>query len=283
MKSWKALVYCFLVQASFITQGAVWDITYPKNINHETIHNQYAIALLELALQKTGVRYQLHQTDNVLTQQRAIQLLTDNRQINVMWSMTDVDRETLLTPIRIPIYKGLIGWRVLLMHKNNQDSLANLDPINMRKLTLVQGLNWPDNKILRSNGFNVVNATEHLEAFRLMRDRQVSLFARSVIEVLDELGKPELTEGLQLEPDYVLQYPTAMYFFVNTGDRILQKLLEQGLQEAVKDGSMDALFEQTYAALLAKIDLTDRIKIPLKNPLLPSTTPVGDRQLWYAQ
>ena len=283
MKNLNAFVCCFLLQASFISQGAVWDITYPKNINHETIHNQYAIALLDLALEKTGVRYQLHQTENVLTQQRAIQLLAENRKINVMWSMTDVDRESVLSPIRIPIYKGLIGWRVLLIHQSQQDALADLNPESMRTLTLVQGLNWPDNKILRSNGFNVVNASEHLEAFQLMRDRQVSLFARSVIEVLDELGKPELTQGLQLEPKYVLQYPTAVYFFVNTGDRILRKLIEQGLEQALKDGSMNALFEQTYAALLAEIELIDRIKIPLKNPLLPRPTPVGDIQLWYAQ
>ena len=283
MRIWKTLFCSFIVQMHFVAQAAVWDITYPKNINHETIHNQYAIALLDLALQKTGVRYRLQQTDNVLTQQRAIQLLSDNRQINVMWSMTDVDRESLLTPIRVPIYKGLIGWRVLLLHETNQNQFANLGPHSMRELTLVQGLNWPDNKILRSNGFNVVNASDHLEAFQLMRDRQVSLFARSVIEVLDELGKPELTNGLLLEPKYVLQYPTAVYFFVNPGDRILRQLIQQGLAQAVKDGTMDALFEQTYEKLLAKIELTDRIKIPLKNPLLPKSTPVGDIQLWYVQ
>ena len=123
----------------------------------------------------------------------------------------------------------------------------------------------------------------HLEAFQLMRDRQVSLFARSVIEVLDELGKPELTNGLLLEPKYVLQYPTAVYFFVNPGDRILRQLIQQGLEQAIKDGTMDALFEQTYKKLLAKIELTDRIKIPLKNPLLPKSTPVGDIPLWYVQ
>lgn len=283
MRLLAALIFAFSFLIANPSHSAVWNITYPKNINHDTLHNKYAIALLDLALAKTGVRYQLHVTEDVLTQQRSIQLLNDKRRINVMWSMTDIERENLLLPIRIPIYKGLIGWRVFLHHEVNQTLWQNLDADVLRDKTVVQGLNWPDNKILRSNGFNVVNATDHIEAFQLTRQQQVDFFPRSVIEVLDELANDDLSEGLVVEPNFVLQYPTAVYFFVNSGDIILHKLIEQGLNAAVEDGSMDALFNQTYASMLEEVGLRDRIKIPLDNPLLPKNTAVGDIKLWYLQ
>ncbi len=278
-----SFVVCLSVFLSAPVGAAVWKITYPQNVNADSIHNQYVIQLLDLALQKTGVRYELIESEHYLSQQKSIQLVSENRSINVMWSMTDSDREKLLTPIRIPLYKGLIGWRVLLMHEKNRLRLADLDMHNIREHSVVQGLNWPDNKILRNNGFTVITAVDHDEAFAMMRKRQVDLFPRSVIEVLDELAKPSLSKGLMLESELVLHYPTAVYFFVNNGDTILRKLIEKGLRAAVADGSMDALFEATYAPLIEQLNLRDRITLSLDNPLLPTATPVEDFPLWYRQ
>ena len=39
--------------------AAVWTINYPKQPVQNSIHAQYIVDVLELALQKTGVRYEL--------------------------------------------------------------------------------------------------------------------------------------------------------------------------------------------------------------------------------
>ncbi|MDG1121186.1 MAG: amino acid ABC transporter substrate-binding protein [Glaciecola sp.] len=261
-----------------VSFAAIWTINYPKQPVQNSIHAQYIVDVLELALQKTGVRYELVESQDVLLQGKAFKLLSNNRTVNVVWSMTDDDREEDFLPIRIPLYKGLIGWRVLLV---NPDKLSQLESSKLRDNYAVQGMDWPDTKILQANGFNVVSATNYDEAFTIMHRKQADMFPRSIIEVFGELAQPELTKDLVIEPNFVLQYPAATYFFVNKRDVILGKLLSTGLEMAVEDGSLDKLFDATYSQMLQQLGLNKRTLLTLKNPLLPINTPLTDKALWY--
>ena len=258
--------------------AAVWTINYPKQPVQDSIHAQYIVDVLELALQKTGVRYELVESQDVLLQGKAFKLLSNNRTVNVVWSMTDDDREEDFLPIRIPLYKGLIGWRVLLV---NPDKLSQLESSKLRDNYAVQGMDWPDTKILQANGFNVVSATNYDEAFTIMHRKQADMFPRSIIEVFGELAQPELTKDLVIEPNFVLQYPAATYFFVNKRDVMLGKLLSTGLEMAVEDGSLNKLFNATYSQMLQQLELNKRTLLTLKNPLLPINTPLAYKALWY--
>ena len=173
--------------------AAVWTINYPKQPVQNSIHAQYIVDVLELALQKTGVRYELVESNDVLLQGKAFKLLSNNRTVNVVWAMTDDKREEDFLPIRIPLYKGLIGWRVLLV---NPGKLSQLESSKLRDNYAVQGMDWPDLKILQANGFNVVSATNYDEAFDIMHRKQADMFPRSIIEVFGELAQPELTKAL---------------------------------------------------------------------------------------
>ena len=258
--------------------AAVWTINYPKQPVQNSIHAQYIVDVLELALQKTGVRYELVESNDVLLQGKAFKLLSNNRTVNVVWAMTDDKREEDFLPIRIPLYKGLIGWRVLLV---NPGKLSQLESSKLRDNYAVQGMDWPDLKILQANGFNVVSATNYDEAFTIMHRKQADMFPRSIIEVFGELAQPELTKALVIEPNFVLQYPAATYFFVNQRDVILGRLLTTGLEMAVADGSFDKLFNATYLDMLQQLGLNKRTLLTLKNPLLPINTPLADKALWY--
>ena len=258
--------------------AAVWTINYPKQPVQNSIHAQYIVDVLELALQKTGVRYELVESNDVLLQGKAFKLLSNNRTVNVVWAMTDDKREEDFLPIRIPLYKGLIGWRVLLV---NPGKLSQLESSKLRDNYAVQGMDWPDLKILQANGFNVVSATNYDEAFTIMHRKQADMFPRSIIEVFGELAQPELTKALVIEPNFVLQYPAATYFFVNQRDVILGRLLTTGLEMAVADGSFDKLFNATYLEMLQQLGLNKRTLLTLKNPLLPINTPLADKALWY--
>ena len=62
-------------------------------------------------------------------------------------------------PIRIPLFKGLFGYRVLLIRKQEQ---ARFDQINtqqdLAKFLGGQGTHWPDTLILQANGLRVTTA-----------------------------------------------------------------------------------------------------------------------------
>lgn len=276
-------VLCGLLTASH-AQGALWTINYPRPIDDSDARAQYPIALLKLALDKTGVNYELRPSDRILLTGKAMRQLRENREVNVVWSMTDSQREKELTPIRIPIAKGLIGLRVFVINKNKKSKFDNVLSLNdMRKLTPIQGEEWPDTKILQANGFNVFTVPEFREAYDLIGQGKGDIFPRSVIEVNAELEAEGPGSNLYLEPSMALYYPTAMYYFVSLNNKTLANLIETGLQRAIDDGSFDELFNSTYAPILTSLNMEERTVFSLENPLLPVETPLSNPALWYKQ
>lgn len=263
-------------------QAATWTLTYPRPLNEDDMRAEYPVALLTLALDKTGVTYELLPSDRILLQGKALRQLRENREVNVVWSMTDKQREKDLLPIRIPIAKGLIGLRVLVINERQKSAFTGLDSKqDMLKLNAIQGEEWPDTKILQSNGFSVVTIKEYEEGYDALSHNRGDFFPRSVIEVLTELEENGRDPDILLEPDLALYYPSAMYFFVNRGNPILAKLIETGLRKAIDDGSFEALFTSHHQKTLETLNIPSRRVFRLDNPLLPDKTPVDDDTLWY--
>ena len=281
----KAVIAAFAL-CSFVVvtmaEAATWTITYPRPIDDSDARAQYPIALLKLALDKTGVNYELRPSDRILLTGKAMRQLRENREVNVVWSMTDSQREKELPPIRIPIAKGLIGLRVFVINQNKKSKFDDvLSLTDMRKLVPIQGEEWPDTKILQANGFNVFTVPEFREAYDMIKQGKGDFFPRSVMEVDAELEAEGRRNNFYLEPSMALYYPTAMYYFVSGSNKTLANLIETGLNRAIDDGSFDALFESTYAPILASLGVDERKIFTLENPLLPIETPLTNSALWY--
>lgn len=280
----KAVIAAFALCSFVVTmaEAATWTITYPRPIDDSDARAQYPIALLKLALDKTGVNYELRPSDRILLTGKAMRQLRENREVNVVWSMTDSQREKELTPIRIPIAKGLIGLRVFVINQNKKAKFDDvLSLTDMRKLVPIQGEEWPDTKILQANGFNVFTVPEFREAYDMIKQGKGDFFPRSVMEVDAELEAEGRRNNFYLEPSMALYYPTAMYYFVSGSNKTLANLIETGLNRAIDDGSFDALFESTYAPILASLGVDERKIFTLENPLLPIETPLTNSALWY--
>nr|WP_083638533.1 transporter substrate-binding domain-containing protein [Alteromonas pelagimontana] len=274
------LLGCLLLSQG--ASAALWSLTYPRPLDDRDLRNEYPIALLTLALEKTGVKYSLLPSDRIMLQGKALRQIRENREVNVVWSMTDTQREKDLLPIRIPIAKGLIGWRVFLIKKQELSAFRQITTKDgLSKKIPIQGEEWPDTKILQANGFNVYTVPDYPEAVSELEAGKADFFPRSVIEVVNELKDDRRKASIMLEPNLAIYYPTAMYFFVNKGDSTLARLIETGLRRAIEDGSFDALFMSTYEESLQQLNLDKRIILSLENPLLPDLTPVGEKALWY--
>ncbi len=275
----------FALNLSFFcasTHAATWIVTYPGPLYDGDERHKYPEALLKLALEKTGVRFKMVPSKRIKYQSKALRQLRENIEVNVVWSMTDRQREDDLLPIRIPIAKGLIGWRVLLTHKDKPfykkavTSLADL-----LVYSPVQGIDWPDTKILQANGFNVIGAQNHSEAASLLSRQQADFYPRSVIEALAELQQENADPDIRLKEGLALQYKAAMYFFVNKRNVTLARLLEVGLERAIEDGSFDELFYRYHGVMLEKLALEKITHFNLDNPLLPLKTPIDELKYWY--
>lgn len=263
-------------------QADVERVRYPRPESDVDRRSLYPLQLLKLAFSKVDKSYQLTPTPQTMPQGRALIQLGHGIDVDVVWSMTSQERESQLQPIRIPIYKGLIGWRIFLANKRDLDRFSEALPLTeLRKFNLIQGHDWPDTTILRANGFTVFGTSNYEAIFDMLSHSRADLFPRSIVEIWDE-AKNHQDDNIVVEPTKILIYPTAMYFFVSPKNKKLALDIENGLRAALKDGSFDLLFNEYHAKLIKQANLNQRHKYYLNNPTLPLATPVTDEKLWFA-
>lgn len=274
------LLTCLLL----VTSVSAETLTYPL---HSTgvDPEAYVVELLQMALARSGADYPLRASPQSMTQSRAEQSLEQNDgRIQVMWAMTSKTREEILLPIRIPIYRGLIGWRVPLVRAEDRDWLSRIHSLaDLKPLRIGQRADWPDTRILRSNGLQVLTSQSYESLFRMLDAGRFDLFPREVVVAWDEQAHAE-SAGLKLAVDehIVIQYPSAFYFFTSRARADLAAAIEQGLEAMLLDGSFEQLFQQHHGATLQRAQLAKRRVIKLDNPDLPAQTPFQRRELWYA-
>ena len=280
----KILNYCFaavLLSRAF-TAFAADTIIYPLPESAADVRYSYPIKLLELAIKKSDKHYDLVPCKVVMQQKRALKEIELNSpDLNIIWSMTSKEREKQLLPIRIPIDKGLLGWRLPLVTRQNADQFKNVK--SLQDLTFFeagQEAYWPDTEILKYNGLKVVEINYYDSTFKMLASNRFHYFPRSVAEIPDE-AKLHEPEGIVIDKYIAIHYPAASYFFVNKKNTVMANAIRTGLERAIRDGSFDALFnEYRSPAVLAGL-LKGRTVIELKNPLLPDETPLERKELWY--
>ena len=246
------------------------------NIHDDPIANYY-VKVLRQALSYSGDKYQLQPASEFINQSRALREIGQHSgMVDVFWSMTSVEREQFLTPVRFPLSKGLLGWRLLLAKSN---APLRLTERNKTHFLLVQGHDWPDTQILKANGFRVHAADDYVSMFNMVEKGRADAMPRSIIEIEQELGN--VAKELKIVPNIMLYYPTAQYFFVAHDDHELAQAIEYGLGQMLIDGSFEYLFQQQYGTTLKKLTATQRHVFMLKNPLLPPETPLQNSLLWH--
>ncbi len=246
------------------------------NNNLDPIAN-YHVRLLSAALEHSDKEFVLKPVAEHLVQSRALREINHSGTVDVYWSMTTTERENTLRPIRIPIDKGLLGWRLLLVKAENTPVIS-LD--NIFRLRLAQGHDWPDTEILQQAGFKVETSSDFNSLFSMIQKGRADALPRSVIEVDQELK--DVAAGLSIAPGVMLYYPTAQYFFVAEHNEELAFYLEQGLRRIISNGVFDRLYYQEFGQILERLQHEQRLVIFLKNPTLPVDTALEQSELWQA-
>lgn len=259
------------------------QLTYPLH-SRGSEPETYVIELLQLALDHSPTRYHLQPTREPMNQARAQLSLEHNRpELQVMWAMTTAEHEQRLLPIRIPIYKGLIGWRVNLLRPRDAQLLSQAHTLeDLKPLRFGQRHDWPDTPLLRANGLQVVTSPSYQGLFAMLAAGRFDAFPREVVTAWQEQAKSALDgNSLVVDEHVVLHYPSAFYFFTSRQRPELAEQIRAGLEAAIADGSFEALFQQHHAATLRQARLEQRQVIELINPDLPAATPFARKELWY--
>jgi hypothetical protein len=256
-------------------------ITYPQPESDADSRGDYYVKVLELALSKAAPEHLLQASQTRMAKSRALMQLKSSSGIDVVWAMTTREREASLMPIRIPIDRGLLGWRIFLINKRDQGEFGKIDSIEkLRAHSAGQGHDWPDATILRDNGLTVVSSPSYDGLFLMLQAGRFQYFPRGIGEIWDE-ARRHAELDVVVEQSLALHYPACVYFFVNRNNPALATMLERGLRRAISDGSFNELFNGFHGDFIKRANLKTRHVIELHNPLLPTDTPVNQRELWF--
>jgi len=273
------LLACLML-AWHLSAAGVDIVRFPRPEFDGDRRFDYPLQLLQLALSKTGTEYRIQMAEFPMNQERQVLEIEAGRTIDVGPIPSSAEREARLLPIRIPVNKGILGWRLGLVRKGDKDLVAGVRTLDdLKGVRLAQGQEWPDTNILRANGIDVITAPKYEVLFKMLDGKRFDYFPRSVMEIWDEQAIN--TDSLEVEPHLALHYFYDSYFMVNRKNTMLARDIREGLEKAIADGSFDKLFLQHFGERLRKARLDKRTVIELRNPLLTPETPSNRPELWY--
>ncbi|HMW49712.1 MAG TPA: diguanylate cyclase, partial [Cellvibrionaceae bacterium] len=235
-----------ILLAAYATAADELRVRYPS-IQHPYFAKRdvYFVTLLRMALERSGEPFKLINVDFSEYSERRSVLLLQSDQYDVHWMNTTAEREHELLPVRIPLCKGVIGWRAFFIRPEDQARFDKINVINdLRPFIFVQGHDWADSDILQKNGFLVERSPNWAGLFKMVAMGRAQLFPRSIFEIIAEHKEPS-SQGLVIEKNLLLRYPAAYYFFVAKNNPRLKSALERGLMKSVEDGSFDQWFFTT--------------------------------------
>ncbi len=270
--------------------GATTRVVYPlTSLDDVDSRYEYDWAVLRVALQKTEPRYgpfELHQSTHPMSPQRVAQeLLMPGGRINVFARATSPELERQYLPVRLPIDRGLLGYRLFLVRDDDLPRFAavrNLD--DLRKLRVGQGKDWVDVPILRNAGVPVVEGTNYPGLFAMLATGRFDFFSRGIDEAQREFKERQTAyPHMVIEPTLLLRYPLPLYFFTrrDAEGKLLAQRITDGMEMMIKDGSLNALFQQYKGASIKAGQLHKRRVLQIDNPHLTPETPLSRSELWF--
>lgn len=249
---------------------------------HYGIHveNDYTLQLLERALEQAGGKYHERPLGHYPPRGRDFLMMEQKDGIDIMWGSAREDREARFLPIRIPIFKGLIGWRIPLVMKNNIELFKNTSSLeSMILFRPGQHFRWTDTKILKDNGVNVFEANNHGSLMDMLISNKFDYYPRAVIEIEHEF-EANKCKGVVIDSHIVIVYPTAFYFYVHKENTALANNLILGLEKMIASGEMDKLFSRHFSPIIKQLEIHKREVIYLQNNYVPELTPFTRKELW---
>ncbi len=278
------LVALIILLTTTSISGAETSVRVLGPHSTEDVSQDYFFRLLKAAVKigsSTHMNINAIDASN-LTQARTLSFL-ENDYIDVLWMGTSIERENQFYAVKIPLMKGLLGYRVSIIKKQDLSSFVVLPIKDFKQKIACQGAHWPDTRILEHNQYRVNPIVHYNVMFEMVSKNRCDYFPRAIFEGYGELEIAQKKfDNLAMLDDILLYYPYPIYFFVNKENVALGQIIESGLEQMIDNGEFDTLMnnhEVTRHAFPLKKWESKRI-FHLENPFLSATTDVENPRYW---
>ncbi|MEI8631236.1 hypothetical protein P4S72_02260 [Vibrio sp. PP-XX7] len=118
--------------SSVFAQKTPLEVIYPRAQYSNDQRDIELLELLKVALQKTESSdgpYILKPSVLAMGEARYRNEIVSGQRVNVIWAAVTDAMEKSTIPIRIPVRKGILGYRLLLIHKQDQPKFTQISTL----------------------------------------------------------------------------------------------------------------------------------------------------------
>lgn len=287
MKRWfllKILSFIFLA-----TSYSLWAIDSVRmTASHSAMDkrteykNEVIIRALELTVDEFGpFDYKL--LDIRMNRYRALPAIQKGYPNNIYIAPANKLWDENTTAIKIPIRRGLLNYRLLLINKKNIKKFEQVKTLDDLK-SLTGGLRngWITVDVFKKAGLNTVTSENFDGLFVLLDSHHFDYIPRGIYEIFDEYDlRKDFLKNISIEQNIVIHLPMPTYIYVSPQAPRVSARLEKGLRKMLANGDLDKLIEKYYADDIKRAKLKNRRIIRIHNPYFTDQELLKDKALWY--
>lgn len=247
--------------------------------------NTYTFLLLKLALDSTIKSHGPYQLNVYTTRHsfsRASYMLEQGNVFQVASLGASQGFDKNLIAIKIPLYQGMLGFRLLASNKKSAIKMAKVNRLaQLRDFKAGFNNQWSDFSIFKTNGLPVETAANFENLYKMLSYRRFDYFPRSIREIDAELERyQDETKNLVIVKNLALFYPHPIYYHVSPQYGNFAKRIEIGLKNILHTGKFKLLFLKHHYQYIKKYKPNELNVIHLKRS---DQFPSPNTSWWYDQ
>jgi ABC-type amino acid transport substrate-binding protein len=253
-----------------------------SNLDERDFYHEDLLTLALEATEPTDGPFIITHFNHRVPRKRGLEELISGKRINVYVAATRNEWEKNLLAVRIPIYKGLLSYRLFLINQQAKSRFAAIHTLaDLKKLRAGSGAQWTITMTLQKGGFTVVPGTDYEGLFSMLSMNRFDYFPRGLNEIYPELkARKNRFPNMCVEPTLALYCPLPTYFFVSPQAPGLADRIKRGLEILIANGSFDAVFHRWFDSDIEQAQLAGRRVLRVGNPFLSKKTPLNRPELW---
>jgi hypothetical protein len=220
---------------------------------------------------------------NSMNRNRALPEIIRGNNINIYVAAATKEWDEKTIAIKIPIRRGLLNYRLLLIHKDELANFAKVETIDDLK-NFSAGLRngWVTADIFEKAGLKILRMQNFEGLFPLLNIHRFDYIPRGSYEIFDELeARKHFLENVVIEPTLAIHLPMPTYVYVSPKTPRIAERIEKGLNIMLANGELEAILNKYYADDIRRAKLNTRRIIKIENPDYDDSALLNDKTLWH--
>lgn len=271
------IFFCYALQA----QASI-SLTSPSGVSQ--IRKDYIYDIFVAALKHSNQNSNSDKVTVIPTSAgySASTYAVQHDQADVTYFPTNIKAEQQLIPIRIPLYKGLMGYRILVIQKEYQARFDKFTSLaQLKAIPQGAGTRWRTTKIFEHHDFNYITADRTSSLLKMLDANRFLYTTRGLIEVPETISALQSVHtNLKIEDSQVIYTELPVYFFVAKHRTDLATKIQDGLNHIVENGEFDKIFDRFFNTIPTSLNLDKRTIHHIENPFLSDETKTNAKSFW---